>query len=147
MTVKSPKNTRLSAAATSGRPAKRKQPSQRRENSFKPGNKYRWPVGVSGNPSGANGLMSGYYKDYASAPSESYPGLTNGQAVVTAVMRKAQLGDVQAAAEVRKAVDDVAEAGSGEVHVYLGPDDYDPTKPAPRPDDGPAPDAAPAANA
>lgn len=141
MTSKTPQKTRLPAAAPTGRRVKRKQPSMRRENSFKAGNPYRWPAGVSGNPSGANGLMAGYYKEFAAAPCESAPGLTNGQAVVMAVTRKAQLGDVQAAAEVRKAVDDVAEAGSGEVRVYLGPDDYDPTKPAPRPDDGPAPDA------
>ncbi len=76
-----------------------------RGKAFEPGNPWRWPKGVSGNPSGRPATVSGAYKAWLELPYDKDPTMTNAQAMAVAQGFAAHQGDVQAAKEIRQATE------------------------------------------
>jgi len=72
---------------------------------FEKGHKWRWPKGVSGNPSGRPATVSGAYKAWLEAPYEKDPTMTNAEALAVAQGHAAHNGDTQAAREIRQATE------------------------------------------
>lgn len=90
------KSTAISAKKRKGKP---------RGKPFEPGHKWRWPKGVSGNPSGRPATVSGAYKAWLEMPYDKDPSMTNAQALAVAQGEQALLGEAQAAREIRQATE------------------------------------------
>lgn len=92
--------TKRERAAISAKP-KRKATGK----TFEKGNVWRWPKGVSGNPSGRPATVSGAYKAWLELPYDKDHTMTNAQALAVAQGHAAHTGDTQAAREIRQATE------------------------------------------
>ena len=93
----------MKKAASAAISAKKKR--KPRGKPLEPGNIWRWPKGVSGNPSGRPATVSGAYKAWLELPYDKDPSMTNAQALAMAQGHAAQPGDVAAAREIRQATE------------------------------------------